>query len=349
LTRSLAIRINIAAAVIAAAVIAAATSARDRAEDMIRDGRRALDDGRVAEAESTFARAAAVSEGDTRAEALFLQAGLVRSGADAEALYRRILESESPGRWSDAAAMELAKIEFAMGRYEGARSRLRDASLCDRSEEACLFEGLASVMLNDPAGAIPALERVRKGRARAWAMLGIAAAEESAGRAAEACARYESLARARVSPAAWYRHAECLEKQGDAPGARREFTALAEAFPQTPEAVRSLEKIMVPAQSTPPAPPSATTVPPSDAARGSGFTIQFGSFGDRGNAIKLAAKIKKTQPGVRIDSELVDYREVFRVRIGHYTTREKAQAAAEAISRDVEEPFTIMPVGGARR
>ena len=76
----------------------------------------------------------------------------------------------------------------------------------------------------------------------------------------------------------------------------------------------------------------------------SGFTIQFGSFHDRRNALTLAAALKSTLPGVRIDSDLVDFREVHRVRYGHFATRDEAEARAQEISRWIDEDFTIMPL-----
>jgi cell division protein FtsN len=174
---------------------------------------------------------------------------------------------------------------------------------------------------------------------KTWAALALGEADDGAGRPAEACRRYEALARARVSPAAWYRHAECLERGGEVELARREYEALAEEFAQTPEAVRAAEKLSLAVETATLPPPPAAEEP-----KGAGFTVQFGSFSDRANAIKLAARIKKTYPSVRVDSELVNFREVFRVRIGHYATRAEAQAAGESMSRALEEQFTIMPV-----
>jgi septal ring-binding cell division protein DamX len=77
---------------------------------------------------------------------------------------------------------------------------------------------------------------------------------------------------------------------------------------------------------------------------GTGYTLQFGSFTERANAIKLASEIKKRYPAVRIDSELVNYREVFRVRYGQYATRAECQAAGEAMAKEIEERFTVMPI-----
>jgi len=325
------------------ACLAAASLARDDAGDLIRKGKRALSDGRFADAESTFARAAAMGDGDDRSEALFLQAGVVRSGQTAEALYRRLLDAEPDGDWSARAVLELAKIEFASGRYEGAHNLLREANACDDSEEACLFQGMAAVMLRRYDEAVPVLERVRRGHEKTWAALSLAEATEGAGRSDDACRRYESLARAQVSPAAWYRYAECLEKNGDESGARKEYESLCDEFPQTPEAVRAAEKLAM-ASEPPAVPPPTDAQPDEEAPKGAGYTVQFGSFGERANAIKLAAQIKKTYPGVRIDSELVNYREVFRVRIGHYATPDAARAAGEEMARVLDEPFTIMPV-----
>ena len=324
--------------------MAAVSRARDDADDLIKRGKRAADQGRFADAESTFALAVSMGDGSTRAEALFLQAGLVRSGTDAAALYRRLLDTDPDGEWSARATVELGKIEFAAGRYEGAYGILHDGGACETSEEACLFEGMAAVQLHRYDDAVSALERIRKGRFKTWAALSLAEAADGAGQPEDACARYESLARARVSPAAWYRHAECLEKSGDQNAARHEYESLGEAFPQTPEAVRAAEKLAAATE------PAVVTPVPDEFVQeqpttGAGYTVQFGSFGERANAIKLAAGIKKTYPAVRIDSELVDHREVFRVRCGYYSTRDAAQAAGAEMTRALGEPFTIMPVG----
>ena len=53
----------------------------------------------------------------------------------------------------------------------------------------------------------------------------------------EACGRYESLSNALISPTAIYRYAECLEDQGDADGARKEYREIIRSFRDTPEAV----------------------------------------------------------------------------------------------------------------
>ena len=74
----------------------------------------------------------------------------------------------------------------------------------------------------------------------------------------------------------------------------------------------------------------------------SGFTVQFGSFHDRTNAIKLTARLKRDLPGVRIDSELLDFKEIHRVRFGYFKTRSEARERATEISKQTGEPCTIM-------
>ncbi len=326
---------------VACAALAADAAAREDAGDLIRRARREAADGRYAEAESSYARAARMARGAERAEALFSQAGLMRSARDAAATYERLIGDGRAGEWSQLAALELAKIHYAMGRYEAARETIRVARLSGSSDEAALFEGMSDVMAGDFDAAIAPLERIRRGRHRTWAMVTRAEAEAGAGRNTAACDIYESLARARVNPAAWYRYAECLEAEGDMARAREEYAELAEEYPQTPEAIRCAGKLSAQVE-TPPSPreeEEAAVIPP-----GKGYTIQFGSFTDRANAIRLSSRIKETFPGVRIDSELVNYREVFRVRIGYYASREEADAAGQDMAQRLDERYTIMPV-----
>ncbi len=337
-------------ALVAAVVLASVTAVsapREDAGDVIRRAKKDVEAGRYVAADSGFALAASMAEGEERAEALFLRAGVVRSGADAETIYRRIVDDFVETEWAEPAAFELAKIQFAMGRYESARVVIAANTLCARNDQACLFDGMAAIMLRNYDDAAVSLASIGRGPDKLWANIALAETEEGLGHHDQACNAYASLARARAHPTAWLRHAECLETAGDAEGARREYEALADAFPYAPEALRAAAKLSPPpAQAATPAPPGAA--PGAGEAKpalgGTGFTLQFGSFADRGNAIRLASKIKKSHPAVRIDSELVNYREVFRVRYGQFATREEAQAAGESMAREIEERYTVMPV-----
>lgn len=303
---------------------------------------------RYADAESTLAGLAATAEGRERNESLFLLARLKSSTSDASRLYRRIIRDDPGSEWAKQAQLELSKIQYALGNYGDSFRILQDSDACDVSDEACLFEGLSAIMLERYADAKRPLGSVRRGKLRAWAYLSLAQVEAGLDRPGVACQRYESLAGAMIIPAALYRHGECLENKGDVEGAGDEYRRIIDNFRDTPEAVLAAEKLSRMAAK----PRQAAVREPADSVGGgeapgtpefeSGFTVQFGSFRDRGNAIKLSAKIKRVFPGVRIDSELINYREYHRVRYGYYRTREEAQAKAEEISREIGEDYTIM-------
>jgi tetratricopeptide (TPR) repeat protein len=336
----------LATLVIVALAILSAPAQSDTAQlERARSDIRAL---RYADAESTLAEVAASASGKALNESLFLLASLKSSAAEASSLYHRIISDDPGSNWAKHAQLELSKIKYAMGEYEESLRILEDSGACDVSDEACLFQGLSAIMLERYRDARRPLGSIRKGKLRTWAYLSLAEVESGMNRPDQACSRYESLAGAMIIPAALYRHGECLENKGDVEGAEDEYRQIINKFRDTPEAVLAAEKLSrlaAQAEATPADVPADTVdagalPPPGEFT--SGFTIQFGSFRDRGNAIKLSAKIKRVFPGVRIDSELINYREYHRVRYGYYKTREEAQAKADEIARDIDEDFTIM-------
>jgi hypothetical protein len=190
---------------------------------------------------------------------------------------------------------------------------------------------------------------VRQGRLRTWAFMSLAEVDMGLDHPEDACNRYASLASALISPTALYRHGECLEDRGDMAGARREYREIISSFRDTPEAVLAAEKLQLIQESSQRAARekveelSQAPEPHEGVERlEKGFTLQFGSFRDRGNAIKMAAKIKRVYPGVRIDSELVNYREYHRVRYGYFHTRDEARGKGEEIAKQINVDYTIM-------
>lgn len=311
--------------------------------DELSRARREIAAGRYESAASVLESLSERARGEVLQESLFLLGSLARSTQDAQNAYQRVIDEDPRGDWARRSYLELAKVQYALGHYGECWRLLEDSDACDSSQEACLFHGLSGIMLERFEAARRPLERIRRGKLRTWAYLSLAEADMKLGRQEDACRRYEALASAMISPTALYRHAECLEQTGDAEGALHEFGELIDNFRDTPEAVLAAEKVLRMAE--PPPPPAHVPVTESaDTARPpeGGFTIQFGSFRDRGNAIKLAAKIKRVFPGVRIDSELIRYREYHRVRFGYFHTREEAQRRGEEIASELGEDFTIM-------
>jgi cell division septation protein DedD len=313
--------------------------------ELLERARRDIQDHRYANAESTLAVLTASARGKDLHESIFLLAGLTSDASEATRLYRRIISDDPGGDWAKRAQLELSKIQYALGNYEESYRILEDSRACDISDEACLFQGLSAIMLKRYTQARRPLSSIRRGKYSTWAYLSLAEVESGMNHRRQACDRYEALASAMILPAALYRHGECLENSGDVDGAEEEYRHIIESFRDTPEAVLAAEKLSRLAERV----DTESSAAPADTAEAqeafeTGFTIQFGSFRDRGNAIKLSAKIKRVFPGVRIDSELINYREYHRVRYGYFKTREEAQAKAEQIAREINEDYTIMPL-----
>jgi len=155
------------------------------------------------------------------------------------------------------------------------------------------------------------------------------------------------MARSARNPTAMYRYGECLEEQGDVAGATQVFEEVAGTFEETPEALLAAEKLEAlqsarASEGERPDDSQAATDEGNAPPVTSGFTLQFGSFHDRANAIKLASELKRNLPGVRIDSDLLDFKEVHRVRFGYFKSRTEAERKAEEIARQTGEPCTIM-------
>ncbi|MEJ2720219.1 MAG: SPOR domain-containing protein [bacterium] len=311
--------------------------------DRLDEARRDISRLRYEEAEGKLVDLARSAEGDDRQEALYLLAGLKRSVSEAQIIYQEVTRIDQSNRWGILAQIELAKIEFGMGDYDEAFAILKRASACRQSQEACYFEGLSAVMLKNYDAAKEALSKIKGGKYRSWAYLSLAEVDNDLNDPEAACARYKSMARSFISPTAMYRYGECLEKQGRADEASDVFTEILTNFANTPEALLAAEKLdVINAEPPTPVPKAAPPDSASMAALSSGYTLQFGAFNDRTNAIKLAVKLKRELPGVRIDSDLLDFKEVHRVRFGYYRTRAEAVRASEEISKRVDEPCTIM-------
>jgi tetratricopeptide (TPR) repeat protein len=289
------------------------------------------------------------ASGDEKLEALYLLAGLKASASEADLIYQEVSRSDPESRWAVAAEIERAKIHYALGEYRKSMEILESSSACRSSEEACYFQGLSSVVLKHYEQAREPLSRVKGGRYEGWAAIALAEVDAGMDRRSEACQRYRSAVRSRLGPTAKYRYGECLEEQGDVAAAIRCFEEVVAEFPQTPEAILASEKLEAleilrasassrEEETAPQGDSQGDAVPPPAA----GFTLQFGSFADRANAIKLAAELKRELPGVRIDSELVKFKEVHRVRYGYFKTRGEAERMSEEVSRQTGESCVIM-------
>jgi tetratricopeptide (TPR) repeat protein len=241
------------------------------------------------------------------------------------------------------AQLELAKIRFAVGDYRQAFDILENNAVCRHSQEACYFQGLSAAAIEQYDAAKELLSKIKGGKYRPWAYLSLAEVELNLDNPEEACRKYRSMSRSVINPTAMYRYGECLEKKGEIDDAAEVFGEILSTFEHTPEALLAAEKLDV-IRSEPKPPEHSVSTPDSGGMSplSSGYTIQFGAFHDRTNALKLVARLKRDLPGVRVDSDLLDFKEVHRVRFGYFKTRGEANMKAEEISEQINEPCTIM-------
>ncbi len=314
--------------------------------DRFDDVRREMSKMRYDAAEAALVDIARATEGDDKQEALFLLAGLKQSVSEAEIIYQEVIRIDDSNDWGVASQVELAKIQYAIGNYNEALEMLGESGACRKSDEACYFQGLSAVMVKRFDVAEESLSKVKSGKFRPWAFLSLAEVEMALDNADEACRKYRSMARSQISPTAMYRYGECLEKQGDAPAATEIFEEIVDNFENTPEALLATEKLNIIRRASEPPPPEEADLSPAETEEftplATGYTLQFGSFQDRANAIKLSSRLKRELPGVRIDSNLLNFKEIHRVRFGYFRSRADAQRRADEISKQVSEPCTIM-------
>jgi len=283
----------------------------------------------------------AALEGERLDEALFLLARLETDTGRAESLYRRILRSGNE-RVAAGAAIELANFAYATGDYAGALAFL-EPRRTGGGERAAMtihyLRGLCCKQLGENARARAELGAVTRGEYASWSAFARADIDLQEGRAEAAVQAFEELERKRANPIVGFKLGECYEASGEKERALAAYRALVERFPQSLEATKGREKILLLEQSkaTPDGEKSAgggeTGERRSQRARssipaGRGFTIQFGSFGARGNAAAVAGKLEKLLSGVRVESVEMDGRIWHRVRAGFYETREAAAADA---------------------
>ncbi len=293
---------------------------------------------------SDYERARRIAAADTSSmdrssfvAALIMLARIETDYAKAESLLRRVMASGN-GIAADRARLELSTMRYATGDYAGALDLLseRKAPGSGRdAEKAAYFSALCRRQLGDNAGAASEFAGIAQGEYFSWSVLARAEIAAQDGRLAEAIGKYESVARSHRSPIAVFKLAECLEQLGDREKALERYRSLIDEFPRSFEAGRANEKIQLLAASRARAkdekqagggesgvsPAREGAVPAGARDR---FTIQFGSFGAKANALAVSDKLGGIFRGVRVERFELEGRVMHRVRVGIYESRESA-------------------------
>ena len=74
--------------------------------------------------------------------------------------------------------------------------------------------------------------------------------------------------------------------------------------------------------------------PATISTRTARYTLQFGAFTERGNAIRLADELRRVVQDVRIERAESGGRTLFRVRAGRFETKEDADRTASRIQEE---------------
>ena len=351
-------RMNGCFAAIAAAFVALATAASSMAGsgDLARAGalfnRTDYDRARQALAADT-----ASLDAGSFGEAMLMFARLERDFAKAAVFYRRAVASENE-RAAQRARLELAGMFYATGDYRGALEILSAGGGrgADREQdEAVYFRALCRKQLGENARAAAEFEQITHGNYALWSILARAEIDAQAGRLAEAVEKYERLDASRPSPIASFKLGECYETLGERDKALDRYRSLVEKFPRSLEAGKGKEKIQLLTQSK--AKPKEgrpagggesgelrSSAAKTDLPAGRGYTIQFGSFSTRGNALAVSGRLEKILRGVRIESVVMEGRIWHRVRAGFYETRDAADGDVARAKDQLGLAGTIVPL-----
>ncbi len=269
--------------------------------------------------------------------ALLMLARIETDYAKAETLLGRVMASENDVA-ADRARLELSTMRYAVGDYAGALELLSEKKAQGSERDggkAAYFAALCRRQLGDNTRAALEFSGITKGEYASWSVLARADIDAQDGRLAEALGKYEGVAGSHPNPIAVFKLAECLERLGDREKALARYRSLVDEFPRSFEAARANEKIQLLAA------PKTRAKDEKKAGGGESgatharegtepagaegrFTIQFGSFKTKANALAVSGKLEGTFRGVRVERFELEGRVMHRVRAGIYESRESA-------------------------
>lgn len=297
--------------------------------------------------------------GSSRFDGLLLLADLETNVPGAENLYREVVRSGKT-KQELLARVNLARIRYASGDFRGAVdavSMLPSKSYGGLRYEAIYFRALSWKQLGDAARARSDFEQVDRGDFLYWAYMGLAELDMQEGRIEDAIERYESIAGGHSNPIAGFKLAECYEINGERDKALREYQTLLNQFPRSLEAPKAREKIEMIGN-------SRSRWSRRDRSQRKGgeegerreedrsamptggplYTLQFGAFSERENALQLADELKEQTLDVRVERVESGGRIWHRVRAGRFSRREEAEKYAVQLLRKTGYSSKVLPV-----
>jgi tetratricopeptide (TPR) repeat protein len=279
-------------------------------------------------------------KGRSRNKGLLLRAALETEIGRAVDVYRQIISAEDSPEALEA-RLALAKIYYTMGEYRNAvtvLSRIPGRGPTEDRMAALYFRALCWKQLGESESARSDLKAIDRGSFLYWSYATLAELDMQEGRIGDAVEKYEAIAGSHSNPVAGFKLGECYEILGERDKALEVYRTLLQQFPEALEAPKAREKIQMiqrhrrPGRDEPaasgrdeeqedeePSPPSTATA---------GYTLQFGAFSERENAIRLADELRRIVPDIRLERIERDGRTWFRVRTGRFASIREAEEAA---------------------
>lgn len=282
--------------------------------------------------------------GPLAALALAEQAALQDDLDQAAALLRRARSEGAGTEAGAAAALELARLEYAQERYESALAALEEADPWPRSQalepEWLYWRAQSRLVLKGLQRARDDFQHLAAGwpqhpRAQA-ALLGQAECDAALKEYARAEPVFSQLARPgspHAAQALWG-WAGMKARQGDAEAARALYQRLKRDYPASFEAASVDERLAaLPA-------PQAKAPTPTPAKRQ--WSVQVGAFARPAAAEQLAQRLRKQGYAVQVQARRADGRTLHLVKAGPYATRALAEQQAKRLASREKLPHRIV-------
>ena len=292
--------------------------------------------------------------GKDRSKGLLLRAQLETDFYDASEIYNGIIGSAGDDEELEA-RLELAKIHYAAGNYQRVidlLSSVKPRFRCEECYESIYLRALAWRQIGEPGVARREFVKVDRGPFLEWSYIALAEIDILEGDIEKAIERFETIGGSHAFPVAGFKLGECYEILGNRAKAEKAFRTVIHQFPRSLEAPKAREKIRYLGNSRRPdgrreggevreAPQQAVS---EGIVRGTGFTLQLGSFSERENAIRLAEEIGPHINGVRVERAEHGGAVWHRVRIGVFQSREEAENEAQRLERVTGHKYTVLPL-----
>ncbi len=324
------------------------------ADASLRSVRRMYREKKYDDAREALVRELQSYKGKSRSEGLLLLARLETEIDGAATIYRQVI-STGRVKYRLKAKLELAKIQYSAGEYRKAIETLSFLPAKGYSGDrlaAVYFRALCWKQLGEFERARADLSRIDRGDYLYWSYMSMAEIDVREGRIEEAIDRYETIGSSHWNPIAGFNLGECYEILGERDKALKVYRTLMRQFPGSLETPRAREKIQMIRYSNDEQTRKRPAGGGNEETAGEGaeladmprFTLQFGAFSERENAIRLAKELEAETTGMRVERVERDGRIWHRVRVGSFTDRSEAERLSERIRNNTGYSSTILPL-----